>query len=205
MENTLTKEKEDIVKHISDLQNSCIYYLNQNLERLQQENKALCERTETVIRKDDLLHNEYNALSYEISALKKENSTLQTSNHALSSEIGILQASIRALKSEIGTLQTSNRALNNEIGSLHTEKQALNVKLADLTKRSESFEEQYLSLNEKHNEAASDLKLAKETNDQLQNRIAALQQNLSDMENSGSWKFTKPLRAIKQLFLRNGK
>ena len=155
MELTLTKEKGEVVKHISDLQNSYIYYLNHTLERLHRENQALSEKVNTLIQEKDSMHSNNNALSAENSSLK------------------------------------------DEIRTLNAEKQKLSIKLADVTKQSGSLEDKYRSLNEKHQVISSKLTATEETNNQLQSRNAALQQKLADMENSRSWKLTRPLRAIK--------
>ena len=61
----------------------------------------------------------------------------------------------------------------------------------------ERLQREIKDLNAKQEESVSKLKLAEETNAQLQSQIAILQQSLTDMENSHSWKLTKPLRAIK--------
>lgn len=102
-------------------------------------------------------------------------------------------------------LYTQNRYIdyaNKNLDRFQRENKDLNACLSDMTLQSETLEKQHYSLHIKYEEAISKLNLAEATNIQLQSQIVVLQQSLFDMENSRSWKLTKPLRAIKWWFWR---
>ena len=129
--------------------------------------------------------------------LIKEIAELQSKLDTQNSYIDYANKNLEKLQKENKDFCRRIETLTKDNLMLNAEKQELNASLSDVTLKSNLLQKQHRVLNEKHNETVSKLTIAEETNVQLQNQVLLLQQSLADMENSRSWKLTKPLRAIK--------
>ena len=133
-----------------------------------------------------------------LSTEEKEKLTNQISD--LQSKLNAQNSYIDYANKNLEVLQSEKKAFSEKLETLTSEKQALSASLSDKILQLKKLTEEYSSLNEMYNETVSRLKYAKEENEQLQNQVSFLQQSLTDMENSHSWRLTKPLRAIKWWF-----
>ena len=124
-----------------------------------------------------------------------EREDLLKQNAALSAQIETQNRYIDYVSTGLAKMQESNSQLSEVCKSV-TDKNG------ELEKINENISADIALKDRRIEELNSDLSDSQKVIGNLQNDVTALKEHICNMENSRSWKITKPLRAIKRWFLK---
>jgi hypothetical protein len=126
----------------------------------------------------------------------RQNAALSDHNTALTAQLEQTQAANTALTARLEQAQAANTALTAQLEQAHVANTALTAQSNQSHAEIHELSRQFASAQAENTRLAAQIHESRQNRDALQAQISELLQTIREIQNSTSWRVTKPLRAL---------